>query len=539
MNCDWCKSSAPTTKCQKCQVLCFCSSQCKTAMQQVHDKFCKEIINPPRITQKLLPSRNVDSGSNESLVPHRFTDNVNLVTIVTCPVCLKAPALTRLHEHSECATLYCEECLSEMKRRGSRCACGVVITQENCRDGNRHIRELYSKCQVCCINDNCQTQCSLDALTDHEKTCPFGQLVCSLCKHVVTRHEYVDHQNHRCRKRIIRCELCNENIHAYERNNHLSDTCSGMSLPCCYCNESFRRDIIKHHKMSKCELKPIQCPLGCNQCYLRKDMQGHEAVCERRPKTCQYCQGTFNSIDELSRHMDKVCPNYSIQCSNAGCKTLMFRKDSLTHKNECSFRLVKCKHCGQRYRHSCESDHIDKCDKAPIECKWLGCNVKGSKDNIMAHQDWCQHRFVKCDKCFQCFFSKDTKEHQAKCPVLNCNSLKNQSMKPHSYTHDDRPNFDLLKIIVNQKREIKQLKENIQLLNSKERESTTRHNDDIAESSLNITKEEKTFLGTNESPSNRPQSDSTSESKVRTDRASTSTTLRGISRLLRRKADNT
>ena len=124
------------------------------------------------------------------------------------------------------------------------------------------------------------------------------------------------------------------------------------------------RSLDKH--FLSCDFTLLPCPNQCKKDeeilkLLRKDIEKHKMEeCPRRQYECPHCKETGEYQERTTTHLQK-CPNIEIPCPNRGCNTLVKRWEIPTHRQECSFELVPCKHtdigCKKKIRRKDLEDH--------------------------------------------------------------------------------------------------------------------------------------------------------------------------------------
>jgi len=90
-----------------------------------------------------------------------------------------------------------------------------------------------------------------------------------------------------------------------------------------------------HQKECIDKLIIIKCKRRkCEGIFLRKDQEKHEAVCLYKPLLCFYCKMNLWRVNKDEHEV--LCSTEKIQClyHEAGCNTLMYRKDTDKHEQD-------------------------------------------------------------------------------------------------------------------------------------------------------------------------------------------------------------
>ena len=118
--------------------------------------------------------------------------------------------------------------------------------------------------------------------------------------------------------------------------------------------------------LSTCMYSLVPCPKRCtdNVLHLRKDLQQHlKTECPQRQYKCPEC-GEKGTCTSITQEHEKVCSKKILSCPNPECMRTMQRQHLRKHLDvECASTVVTCKYKG------------------------IGCDVKVSRKNMLAHED--------------------------------------------------------------------------------------------------------------------------------------------------------
>ena len=127
---------------------------------------------------------------------------------------------------------------------------------------------------VNCTNEGCSIKASLDAMTRHDRKCPFKEIVHSGgCGTRMLRRDFAEHLRV-CMFTIVSCDLCDENLPRGEIQDHLEKSC--LKVACiCICGLKMERGQMKIHAKEDCPDAIVSCDLGCGSAIRRSDMDKH------------------------------------------------------------------------------------------------------------------------------------------------------------------------------------------------------------------------------------------------------------------------
>lgn len=115
-----------------------------------------------------------------------------------------------------------------------------------------------------------------------------------------------------------------------------------------------------NNHLKNCDIKPLECSLGCGKLYEKRNMEAHSFFCKHRLVSCKYCTEQIKYKDKLV-HYD-VCPKMPLKCPNK-CS------------NEEKITREKMK------------EHLDVCPDQEVSCKYseFGCDIKVKRKDFDDH----------------------------------------------------------------------------------------------------------------------------------------------------------
>jgi len=167
-----------------------------------------------------------------------------------------------------------------------------------------------------------------------------------------------------------------------------------VQLPC---GHQFCRSCWEYCNRSKSRLC-MECPIDRQ---VIPDGEAHTdkalelKVLSLNVKCRNFCDWT-GELRFLQEHI-KNCPLDFVECTNAGCRTPVRRKNLGKHMSqECQHRLLSCVFCTESYVYKEKEKHLAICTSLHVECV-NGCPTKYIKRDQMAlHQQYCPMATLPC-----------------------------------------------------------------------------------------------------------------------------------------------
>jgi len=117
--------------------------------------------------------------------------------------------------------------------------------------------------------------------------------------------------------------------------------CDNVENGCCWVGEL--RQFSDH--TSKCEYTKVECPNGCGQSIVRRDLNSHmKSECEWRRVKCPDCEEEGQFLIITFSH-PQTCLKAKISCPRK-CGSTIIRCDLDKHLGECPNQEVCCKYEG-------------------------------------------------------------------------------------------------------------------------------------------------------------------------------------------------
>jgi len=332
-----------------------------------------------------------------------------------------------------------------------------------------HVSECTEKHATCKF---CNRYISKIWLETHENdTCPDRNWVCSCDKNFVDYHEFSFHIKNDCIFRLINCEFCDLEFLAIDSESHKSE-CKNV-YKCKYCNiyvakidnlgkiqnhlavecpktdvcvncyQSYPMDdlpIFKPGNAHICAEKLIPCPTGCGDFFLRKKLPEHKCteleavdckngcglklvksqidlhqpVCEKAPKTCLGCHRSYKP--DLFADHQKICSGLDT-CLN--CWEIHAGKYQILRYNEyhiCKFRIVTCSICKKKMQEYKLKEHKEVCKPVEMKtCPLCECEFTAADLNTHLYDHVKPTSITKCGYCLSFVNVDDFDRHRKIC----------------------------------------------------------------------------------------------------------------------------
>ncbi|KAI6657548.1 TNF receptor-associated factor 5-like [Oopsacas minuta] len=206
-----------------------------------------------------------------------------------CPVC---NGVSREPVQTPCGHLFCSLCLDKsVESQNAKCPIDKEsLTGSNFRD-KREEKRILSK-RVKCPR-GCDWESMLSGLESHLVGGCEREELCT-CGASLGKEDLVLHKLTECPKRIIKCEYCREDIEAQNQSSHLS----------------------------KCQIYPRLCSLGCGEKLTIPQEKKHQDTCPNMVIPCSFSK--IGCVVELMRsqhdeHLDTYMKQHLVQA----CDTIM------------------------------------------------------------------------------------------------------------------------------------------------------------------------------------------------------------------------
>jgi len=107
------------------------------------------------------------------------------------------------------------------------------------------------------------------------------------------------------------------------------------------------------------------------------------------------CEWT-GELREKEHHLAS-CSFKIVSCTNEKCQVTIQRKELEEHvTNSCQWRIVVCYHCNKSHPKCVIQDHVEKCEKKPVECP-NNCGEIIVQEEIASHtNDHCPLSMISC-----------------------------------------------------------------------------------------------------------------------------------------------
>ena len=108
--------------------------------------------------------------------------------------------------------------------------------------------------------------------------------------------------------------------------------------------------------MEMCSYLCVICPMGCEDNFLRGQVEDHMKECSNRRVSCRYC------IKQLRAHKETqhllTCPGYPVKCVQ-GCEKEVIRNQMNKHvSTECDESIIECPYS----KLGCQREAIRRCE---------------------------------------------------------------------------------------------------------------------------------------------------------------------------------
>lgn len=110
----------------------------------------------------------------------------------------------------------------------------------------------------------------------HASHCPYAFVHCPFEKHQCIRLRRKDLEEHSktCKYRFLECPHCRNKLRAVALEEHAAN-CGSAPVQCPKCQKSLRQEGLTQHMRRECLENEINCPYGCKEVVLRKDLKKH------------------------------------------------------------------------------------------------------------------------------------------------------------------------------------------------------------------------------------------------------------------------
>ena len=163
------------------------------------------------------------------------------------------------------------------------------------------------------------------------------------------------------------------------------------------------------------------CPLitrGCGWLGALGGCQDHLDTCGYVYETCKLRCGVVLQRNELKVHEKENCSQRIVECKH--CRKDFKSCDLINHLYECPKMEVSCElKCGNKLCRENMAQHLEQeCGLVVETCK-LGCGVELTRDELKIHvTDTCVQREIPCKHCGEDFKYCDMTNHLDVCPRM-------------------------------------------------------------------------------------------------------------------------
>ena len=152
-------------------------------------------------------------------------------------------------------------------------------------------------------------------------------------------------------KEKLACSTCVSEYKTKQTDIEVRDRVSKLVLHCPLkergCGWAGELGWVNRH-MERCLHLRVRCPMGCEDTFLRGQVEDHVKKCSNKRVTCQYCNEQHIS-HKVPQHL-LTCPGYPVKCIQ-GCKKEVARNEMEMHvSTECDESKVMCAYS----RHGCK-----------------------------------------------------------------------------------------------------------------------------------------------------------------------------------------
>ncbi len=194
------------------------------------------------------------------------------------------------------------------------------------------------------------------------------------CNELIPFDFVYQHENLRCRYRLVPCRLACGGMIAYcKRDSHEEDHCNKRPLQCEQCHQMVHASKYGSHLKKLCPERLVTCRVSCQRKYKAKDLDRHEKeVCYR---ACRWgCGAVIGPEQRLQLHELIACENRPVPCElNCGLGGLVARFAKEHVQFQCPETLIKCPSgCGERLKRKALDEHLDSwhgtCNARLVRC---------------------------------------------------------------------------------------------------------------------------------------------------------------------------
>ena len=174
----------------------------------------------------------------------------------------------------------CEGISRDAISSGGETLCELCKEENTSSNPAENMRNSVSIINIKCpVLRNCDWRGKLLEGEEHLRECGTFLITCPLeCGGVIRRCEMTNHLDTDCALREVKCEFCDVTVISRNLADHL-EICQAHPIAS-ECNTEFRRDEVKEHIDTDCELTEIECPYAKYGCKIgkihRKDLLAHK-----------------------------------------------------------------------------------------------------------------------------------------------------------------------------------------------------------------------------------------------------------------------
>ena len=254
-----------------------------------------------------------------------------------------------------------------------------------------------------------------------------------------------------------RQDILTENLTERELAFLTCDLCQGVMREACLSSngEQFCFSCQKENTGKRRMMKQTNPNL-----HVRKTVSLLKCACPLLDRGCQW----IGKLEDCEKHLDGCTHVYEVCVLQ--CGTVLSRHNHASHrKNECVYRIAKCKHCKFGFQFRNLDRHFGKCPKLEVFCDLkcgaflcregmahhlkqecglvvemckLDCGAGLTRDNLRIHMtDTCVQRLIACEHCLKDFKFCNLADHHGECPKMNipcdlcCTVMYRENMTSH------------------------------------------------------------------------------------------------------------
>ncbi|KAL3175443.1 hypothetical protein MRX96_040194 [Rhipicephalus microplus] len=199
-------------------------------------------------------------------------------------ICAACNCITAAGLKDKKGHVFCQTCAHTLTDDTGQFTCYLCDTSAQLRSLKRNDKEwqVLENMQSACPNENkgCDFSGKLRQVLMHYEKCDMrGKVRCTLCGDAYAMKVIAEHMENDCPQRLLECVFCERDVEACQKRKHEAN-CDQRPGTCEYCAKKFKtyKELEQNHE-PVCQLKPIDCSfkqLGCDFKAARREMERHE-----------------------------------------------------------------------------------------------------------------------------------------------------------------------------------------------------------------------------------------------------------------------